>query len=686
MIELKYTAQTIDAISLPKAMSTSTTTFCNLRLIFLLLLASASSQASKANANANTELMTQILSYVNVSASPCHDYYSYACGNWALRHENDSFMEITGLIDQKVNEKLLMLLTELQEQQSSLQPDSVQAKVLSFFQTCELASNSTRHAKHYLALVPPNEQIPWPQFKNRSVAWHSSKFHWMETLARLQRYGLANVLFDPHVLPDLRNSSKYLIRLQAPSFKEKSVLFGSRVLTKLMLRKLGTKPQQASRLAKDVVDLNQEIATLLAGQPDEDDETYEYLTVQELEAQIGGQWRKYFEVLLGRSVPAEFVVNVNCVAYLKALQELIKEMDSDVVASYIMLGFASHVKEESMESSQPIACVQDVRRNMELATNLLYEQRFISPDRLRKHQGNLSELLEVLRKQFLKILQTNNLKLTPQALELMRAKLLNLTINIGNMPQAVDRTSFVEEFYADLHLAGHRDYAAHHLSLLEFRTRRYLEQLDRAYNISTYFYISDSDTGMSSTPYYMLRQNVIIVPYGILQRPIFYDSSHDVFKVSLLGFMLSHELMHGFVSGGLVYDFRGNYNELSAGILLDDKYSSALSCLNRNETEFIDEREADIAGIRLAYDAYFDSDSKFDQSQPSFSTLTLKQLFFLNMAQFFCGDASPDDFQGHDADELRLRQVLINFAPFAEAHGCRQDSDNMHPANKCRIW
>ncbi|TDG43097.1 hypothetical protein AWZ03_010481 [Drosophila navojoa] len=671
-------------------MSTSTTTFSVLRLIFLLLLASANANAN-AGANANTELLTQILSYVNVSASPCHDYYSYACGNWAQIHENDSFMEITGLIDQKVNEKLLMLLTELQEQQSSLQSDSVQAKVLSFFQTCQLASSSTRRGEHYLALAPPNEQIPWPQFQNQSETWDSSKFNWMETLARLQRYGLTNVLFDPNVLPDLTNSSNYLIHLKTPSFEEKNERLGSRTRTKAWLRILGTSPQRATLLAHKVKDLELKVAALVAGQPDENDNadetlTDEYLTVEELEAKIGGQWRKYFETLLGRSVPAEFVVNVDCVAYLKALQELIKEVDRDVVASYIMLRFVSYLQEESMASNEPIACVQDVRRVMELATNLLYEKRFISPDRLRRHQSNLSELFEVLRKQFLKILQTNNLHLASEAVDLLRAKLLNVTINIGNMPQGVDRSSFVDAFYADLHLAGNRDYAADHLRLLEFRTRRWFEQLDRAFNISTYFYISDSDTGMSSTPYYMLRQNVIIVPYGILQRPVFYQDSHDVFKVSLLGFMLSHELMHGFVSGGLIYDFRGNYNELGAEIVLEDKYSSAISCLNRNETEYIDEREADVAGIRLAYDAYFDSDSKFDQSQPSFSTLTLKQLFFLNVAQFFCGDATPDDFEGHDADEMRLRHVLINFAPFAEAYGCRQGSDNMHPANKCRIW
>ncbi|XP_023175135.2 membrane metallo-endopeptidase-like 1 [Drosophila hydei] len=669
-------------------MSTSTSTFCIFWLSFILLplLSRASSQTNHPPASsANRQLVTQILSYVNESASPCHDYYKYACGNWATKHKNDNYIEIIGLIDHKVNQNLLMLLTELQQQQQSLKRGSVEDKVLSFFQTCKLASQSTRLSRHYLHLVPPNDQIPWPQFKRRSEAWGSSKFQWMETLARLQRYGLTNVLFKLDTLPDLSNSSKYIIRINRPSFEEKKERLRSRILTKLTLRMLGTSIGQASRLAKSVKFLEATVS-VLAGQSDECNEAGEYLTLQELEVQIGGQWRKYLEIVLGRNVPADFMVNVECSAYLRMLVDFIKPMNREVVASYIMLRFVSHLQEETMDSNDSISCVQDVRRNMELATNLLYEQRFIGPDRRQKLQTDILELFEVLRKQVLKKFETNNLRLAPHELDMMRAKLLNMTINIGNMPQGVDRARFVNDFYADLHLVGDRDYAANHLRLLEYRTRRWFDQLDRPLNVSAYFYISDSDTGMSSTPYYMLRQNLIIVPYGTLQPPIFYQDAHDVFKFSLLGFMLSHELMHGFVSGGIVYDFKGNYNEMSAGILLEDEYLSAISCLNRNETDFMDEREADIAGIRLAYDAFFDSDSKFNQSQPAFSTLSLKQLFFLNMAQFFCGDASPDDFEDHDADEMRLRQVLINFAPFAEAYGCRQDRDNMHPGEKCRLW
>ncbi|XP_030555830.1 membrane metallo-endopeptidase-like 1 [Drosophila novamexicana] len=666
-------------------MSTPTSTCRICELLFILLWLSASGQAGYPPAfNPNTQLLNQILGYVNESVAACNDYYKYACGKWGEKHENDSFSEITGLIDHKVNENLIVLMNELQ--QRPLEPGSVEDKVLTFYQTCRQASESTRLSRTYLELVPPNEQIPWPQLKRRPDHWSSIKFQWMETLARLRRYGLTNVIFKLEVLPDLKNSSKYTVSIDRPYFEHKDQRLRGTLLTMLTLRMLGINSEKAWTLARKVKLFESAVRELVEMEYEEKSEFYEELSLQQLEVHTGGQWRKYLEIVLGRNVPADYVLQVENSACLTALMHLVNGWNREVVATYIMLHFVSYVQKETMQSDEPIECIQDVRRNMELATNLLYEQRFIGSDKLRQHQSDVLDLFHLLRQQFLKKLDANSLQLLASEVQMLRAKMLNMTINVGNMPNTADRTSFVKRYYADLHLAKDRNYALNHLRLLEFRTRRWFEQLDGALNATNFFFISDSETGMSSTPYYLLRQNIIIVPYGILQEPIFHHDAHDIFKVSLLGFMLSHELMHGFVSGGFIFDFRGNYNKLGKRIIMESEYSSGISCLNRNETDYLDEREADIAGIRLAYDVYFGPGSKFNLAQPSFTNLSLKQLFFLNLAQFFCGNTTPDDFADHDADELRLKQMLINFSAFAETHGCREDLDNMHPAQKCRLW
>ncbi|XP_062132692.1 membrane metallo-endopeptidase-like 1 [Drosophila sulfurigaster albostrigata] len=661
-------------------MTTSRTSRVFNGLLFLLLIIFATNAKSE---SVDTRILNEILSYMNETIPACDDYYGYACGKWAEVHENDNYIEITGKIDHAVNQNLVLLMNEL-AQRSVNQLSAVESKVLKFYQSCRQTKTSSLNSKNYLRLVPPNDQIPWPQFNAKSHPWGRQKFQWMETLARLRRYGMSNVFFKLDVNQDIFNSSKYIIDIDVPSFQEKNERLQSSTMTKLMLRLMGVERRKAFSLSGKVKNLELSVRTL-AERLSEGDSVD--VTLRRLDQRTRGKWRNYVNIVCNQTVPSNYKVQVDNMDYLVGLIELLQHEDPEVIATYIMLRFASHVIEEAMDIDDEISCIQDVRRNMELAVSLLYEQRFISADKMRQHEDDLHQLFEQLRKQFLLELDGNRLRLTRNQLRHLQTKATRMWIKFGNMPQDVNRTKFVEEFYADLKFSDGDNYAQCHLKLLEFRTSRWFGQLHKsALSATSYFLMTDSDTAMSSTPYYLLRQNLIIVPYGIMQEPIFHREAHDVFKMSLLGFMLAHELMHGFVTGGIHFDFQGNGYELGAGIMEKRLYKVAEDCMNSNETAYLDEREADITGIRLAYDAYFADDSPFNRTQPEFTSRPLIQLFFLNLAQFFCGDGTSSEFVDHDTDELRLRQVMINFPAFAQAHNCRQDVDQMHPAKKCRMW
>ncbi|XP_017855263.2 membrane metallo-endopeptidase-like 1 [Drosophila busckii] len=637
------------------------------------------------NNNTDTQLLQQILSYVNESVAPCDDFYQYACGKWHEGQQLNSYNEIVGMLDHRVNERLVTLLEQLE--QRKLQPDSLEAKMLSFYRTCRQSTNVQRYSKHYLELVPPNAQITWPQFVNSSSHWAANKFHWLETLARLRRYGMNNVLFKLDAQPALKNSSSYVLMLDRPNFESSTQRLRVLRITNLMLQSMGYKGSQYE-LARSVAKLELTVRELAERTAiyDAPPGNYEELSLAQLELYVGGKWRKYLELLLEQRIPANYKLYAYNVDYLVGLMRLLADWDAKVLASYLMLRFVQHLQFETMDSDERIECAQDVRRNMELAANWLYAEHFLPHEQLQPMQAAQQQLFEQLRAQFLLQLNSNRLQLSTEQRQLLREKILNISLNIGNMPQVANRQQFVRQFYADLQLIDNQDYALNHLRLLEFRTRRWFEQLQQPASATNYFYISDSETAYSSSPYFMLRQNVVILPYGILQSPIWAQDSHDIFKYSLFGFMLAHELMHGFESQGLLYDTHGNFNKLGVQISQSSSYADSVSCLLQNETDYVQEREADIAGIRLAYDLYFGLNSHFNQSQVSFTQLPLKQLFFLNVAQFFCGNAKSDSFVDHDSDELRLRQMLINFTPFAEAFGCQQDRDKMHPADKCQLW
>lgn len=646
-------------------------------VLLLILMCIAVNCPAQSTEDPNVTRLNEILSYTNGSVAPCDDYYKYACGNWAKRHEDDKFLEITGLIDERVNRDLITLMEELE--QRTLDPSSVEAKTLSYYRACHLAPRQS--SRTYLKLVPPNEHIEWPQFTPGT--WLSQKFNWLETLARLRLYGMNDALISVDVMPHPLNNTKYYLNIQRSSYGKENKTLGEVRIVKLLLQTAGVRRTKANSLAHQIVSLENSLNSL-----EEVEEDSQELTLQELErlTGLGRNCRKYLQIYLGGTVPADLVVSVDNVSYLFKLMELLKDWDREVIASYIMLHFKRHLTQSTTQNQEPIKCIQAVRSDMEHATEMLYEQRFIGVKKLRQHMDAVQKLFEQLRQKFLQMLDENYFRVPAAQLNLLKVKARHILLNFGNLPQHLNRTQFLREFYADLPLADDKDYASSWLQLQKFRMRQLNKQLNGPLtNASNFFYISNLDATSSSTPYYIGRFNTIFLPYGILQAPFIQYDVHDIFQVGLMGFLIGHELMHGFVSINLAFDFKGNYNELLSVIDEKSDYNLGESCLMRDETEYVDERAADFGAIRLAYNMYFDANSGFNQSQPAFTNIPLKQLFFLNVAQFFCGNPLAE-FDDHDSDELRLRQLAKNFESFAHSHNCLEERDAMHPAAKCRIW
>ena len=58
---------------------------------------------------------------------------------------------------------------------------------------------------------------------------------------------------------------------------------------------------------------------------------------------------------------------------------------------------------------------------------------------------------------------------------------------------------------------------------------------------------------------YMPELNSIVVPLGIQQAPIYRDKQLQVLTYGSLGFIVGHELTHGFDNNGAKFDKEGNY-------------------------------------------------------------------------------------------------------------------------------
>ncbi|XP_039478922.1 neprilysin [Drosophila santomea] len=652
--------------------------------IACLLIASicAATTARNAESQANSWLMSDILSYVADDSSACDNYYQHACGKYAERHIDDPFSEIIQMLDHKLNGNLVQLMDELHQrsQAPAFNKSSVEAKTLRFYQTCREAPQSTRKMQHYLRLTSPGEAITWPQFTPRGKPWPKDHFNWMKALGHLYRYGLTNVLMNVLVIPSVNNTNQFILDLSMPSLEGDSQHLGSFLNTLATLNAMGVPTKSSIPLARKIRRLETNIRVLT--EVDDDDNT-EILTLRQWEYQTGYAWQDFIESIVGHSVSNRYLVQTQNVKYFTALKRLMDSTDAEVVANYIMTRFVLYLVGDSMESSEPIECVKDVRRTMNLASDLLYKERFLNPTTLQQYTQEVTQIFDQLRRRFLLQIGENRLGLTREQCRMVATKAQHVVLNIGNMPKGRDHRNFVSRHYEDLVFPlADFDYAREHLNLLEFRTRKQVLQLDqRAPSPEEFFYMAEPDVAMSSSPYYLTRQNVIVVPHGLLQEPFFAADSHDVFKYSLLGFVLAHELMHSVDTTGLNFDSYGNVHEIGPQISSSPRFEEGLECLNRNNTQYLDERIADIAGLDLVYSTYFQSN--LQRSQTDFTTIPPQQIFFLNLAQFFCDDSDSINFVDHDNDQVRLHQMLNGFAPFHQAYGCPAKSN---PPEKCQLW
>ncbi|KAI1236050.1 hypothetical protein IHE44_0002146 [Lamprotornis superbus] len=205
---------------------------------------------------------------------------------------------------------------------------------------------------------------------------------------------------------------------------------------------------------------------------------------------------------------------------------------------------------------------------------------------------------------------------------------------------------------------------------------------------------------------------------GILQPPFFSASQPKSLNYGGIGMVIGHEITHGFDDNGRNFNENGdlvdwwseasarNFKELSQCIVYQyGNFSWDLAGgQNLSGINTLGENIADNGGVRQAYKAYENFVKKHGKEKllPGLN-MNHKQLFFLNFAQVWCGTYrpeyavnsiktdvhSPGKFRSAEAASHsavpRVLGSLQNSPEFSEAFSCTT-TDNMNPANKCRVW
>lgn len=198
--------------------------------------------------------------------------------------------------------------------------------------------------------------------------------------------------------------------------------------------------------------------------------------------------------------------------------------------------------------------------------------------------------------------------------------------------------------------------------------------------------------------YYDPSVNNINILAGILQSPFFNSKAPDAINYGAIGFVIGHELTHGFDDQGSKFDANGNLhnwwttadrNKFDKNINCLIKQFSAYTYINNNihvqGKLVVGEAAADLGGLILAYKA-FQATQNY-KNAPIIAGFTPDQQFFISAAHTWAGNIRPElahhliTVDPHPPMIYRVNGTLTNITAFKQAF-----SQNINQEPQCKIW
>ncbi|XP_076623898.1 uncharacterized protein LOC143343172 [Colletes latitarsis] len=205
--------------------------------------------------------------------------------------------------------------------------------------------------------------------------------------------------------------------------------------------------------------------------------------------------------------------------------------------------------------------------------------------------------------------------------------------------------------------------------------------------------------------------NSIEITAADLQSPLFEFHHPWYSNFGFIGYVMAHEVNHGFDSGGIMFDREGNYIRLPAS--MQEEYKKRAKCFEAQFTKYSmeenrtanipletygertqEENIADSMGLQAAFKAYQRRQRKCanpDPMLPGLQNFTNEQVFFLSFANIWCEDIDLEKAKkqlmtdSHSLGPLRVIGSVSNSEDFAKAYNCPKGSP-MNPIKKCNIW
>lgn len=671
----------------------------------------------------------RMISSIDTSVEPCEDFFEYACGGWRKSHVIPEDKAVLGTFYELRDDVDIKLKAVIEEPTAQNEWEAIR-KAKGYYQSCmNLTEVENRNLSEVMSTI--NMYGGWPVI---SSSWSEVSFNLEDALLQARKYTNSPPVFDSYAYTDSKNPDGRILYVDQQTFgmpnrdyflkgREDPVLLAYEKFATDTAIMFGANPEVAQNEMRAMVDFEIKLANISLPPAERRDEEkmYNLVTIQNLtDSYQGIDWMKYFRGMLklnGLNIEVEAdekVVNRNP-EFTRQLPGVLAATSKRTIANYIVWRFVKRLPDvlpERIRDLQTVyhkaligtaqveprwkTCSKAADSFFGLAVGNLFIHKYFGAEA----KVDVENMIKKLRAS-MKELISSNTWMDEHTKTVAREKADYITPRIG-YPDEVDLESKVNKKYEKITINS-GDLYQNTMSLWMSGASENIEELRQPVDKNKW------DTAPATVnAFYDPQKNQIMFPAGILQPPFYHKNYPDYLNYGGIGYVIGHEITHGFDDSGRMYDKTGKLNQWWTDIAINNfrgkaeciqsqygNYTVKEANMNLNGKLTLGENIADNGGIRESYVAYRKlvqdkHKGKEEQKLPGLE-LNPDQLFFLNAAQVWCGIIRPKEavrrvmIDSHSDARSRVIGPLQNFDQFSKAFNC-QPGTVMNPTNKCVVW
>lgn len=643
------------------------------------------------------------LSWIDKNVDPGKDFFKFANGNWQKMHPIPAAYSSWGsfYILEEQNEKMIHQLLESAANNTHAKLGSEEQKIgdLYFSGMNETAIDEAGVKPLKSEFDRINEMKNFADLQN--------------LITHLQIIG-ANTPFEFGQMQDF-NDSRHVIGVASQSglslpdrdyylknelkFKQVREQYIKHISK--MFELLGDSSEKAAAEAKTVMNIETTLAKASMSRIDERNPhaVYHIMDVNKLkEITPNFSWARYFTDI---GHPEIRQINLAMPEFFKVMDAQLKTVSLNdwktyfrwqLIASYAPLlskpfvneNFRMHAYLTGAKEILPRwkRVVHETNSALGFAIGKLYVEKAFPPSSKKQVQEILNNIRTALRND----LQTLSW-MTPATRKAAIEKLDMMEGRIGYPDKWRD--------YSELSI-DRGPYVLNLIRANEFLYKRDLNKIGKPLDKSEW-----SMTPQTVNAYYDPSTNRLNMPAGILQPPFFDPAAPAAVNYGAIGFVIGHEMTHGFDDQGAQFDGHGNLKNWWTADDLKKFHETTNQIANQFSQYVVDskvhiqgklvigEAAADLGGLILAYHAFHNSaDFKLANTIDGY---TPDQQFFLGAAHIWAINVRPDEarrlviIDPHPPGKYRVNGTLANIPQFQQAFSIASESPMVN-LNRSVIW